>query len=90
MVIALPQRIDLSNVATVAADIRSALGANLQVDASHVTHLGALGVQALIAANHAAGLSGHTFEIYPRSEAFDETIAQFGLEIDALQTEVEA
>ncbi len=86
----LPPRIDLSNAATVSRDIQAASGGAMVLDASQVAHLGALGVQILLASARSWRAAGQSFTISPRSEAFDETLAQFGLTVGALQTEVGA
>jgi len=86
----LPARIDLSNAASLSRDLRASVGAAVVLDASRVAHLGALGVQILLASARSWRAAGQSFTISPRSEAFDETLAQFGLTVDALQTEVQA
>lgn len=90
MEIVLAPRLDLSTVVTLKTQIVAQKGQNLVLDASHVTHLGGLGLQVLLAGAKSWRASGHSLKISPRSEAFDETLAQFGLSADALQTEVEA
>jgi chemotaxis protein CheX len=86
----LPPRLDLSTAAPLKDQLCAYLGKNLVIDASHVTHLGGLGLQLLLACAKSWRESGHSLTFSPRSEAFDETLAQFGLSVAALQTEVEA
>lgn len=86
----LSPRLDLSTAADLKDRISARIGTNLVLDASHVTHLGGLGLQVLLAGAKLWRTSGHSLTLSPRSEAFDETLAQFGISVDALQTEVEA
>ena len=86
----LMSRLDLSTATTLKTQIAAHAGQDVVLDASEVTHLGGLGLQILLASAKSWRASGHSLKISPRSGAFDETIAQFGLSADALQTEVKA
>lgn len=63
----LPARLDLSAVTQLVTDLRAMEG-DIRVDASEVSHLGALCLQALIAASRQAHANGHIFEISGASE----------------------
>jgi chemotaxis protein CheX len=66
-----------------AASLRTALmerrGESLSLDASTVQRLGGLCLQVLLSAARTWGEDGQTFEIAPRSAAFDEALMQFGV-----------
>ncbi len=58
----LPAKLDLAVAMKLVSDLR-AMDGDMTIDASNVTHLGALSLQALIAASRHAKTSGHSFEI---------------------------
>ncbi len=58
----LPARMDLSVAMQLVGDLRK-LDGDIRIDASGVTHMGALCLQALIAAARKANATGHTFEM---------------------------
>ncbi len=58
----LPARLDLSVAMQLVSDLRK-LDGDIHVDASNVTHMGALCVQALIATARKADAEGRKFEI---------------------------
>lgn len=58
----LPARLDLSQAIHLVSDLRKIDG-DVHIDASEVTHLGALCLQALIAAARKAIDAGHRFEM---------------------------
>lgn len=78
-VLTLSDRLDLSQVAQVAKEITAHQSEDLTIDASAVTHLGALGVQLLLVARNHWAQSGNTLRIAPRSEEFDAALDCFGL-----------
>ena len=82
----LAPRLDLSQVTPLTAALRSASGTDIVLDASSVTHLGGLALQVLAAAAKSARQSGTQFTIAPRSEAFDDALAVFGLTPADIQT----
>ncbi|OCX62318.1 hypothetical protein BFP70_14210 [Thioclava sp. SK-1] len=82
----LDPKVDLSKVTTLAATLKSHAGADLVIDASEVTQVGALCLQTLAAAAQSWRASGHSLTISPRSEAFDESLLVFGLDLDDLQS----
>jgi len=84
--ISLASRLDLSQVAPLTAELRSASGADLVIDASAVTLLGGLALQALAAAAVSARSAGTSLTITPRSDAFDDALAVFGLSPADIQT----
>lgn len=68
----LPARLDLSAVTQLVDDLRAIEG-DIRIDASEVGHLGALCLQALIAASKHAHSNGHAFEM---SGASEKVVAQ--------------
>lgn len=83
----LPAKLDLAQAATLAKAIRAESGGDLALDASGVTLLGGLGLQILASAAQSWRTSGHRLTISPRSEAFDEALAIFGVDLATLQSE---
>lgn len=83
----LAARLDLTQVETLAADLRAHAGDDLVLDAGATTHLGALGLQVLAAAALGWRRAGYRLTIAPRSEAFDEALALFGVTLADLQSE---
>lgn len=84
-VLALPDRIDLGAVSALHAALDPVTTGPTVIDASTVSHLGALGVQLLVSAALSARACGHSMTITPRSDAFDEALIRFGISIDDLQ-----
>lgn len=82
----LAPKLDLSQVAGLASDIRAYSGENLEIDASQVNHLGALSLQVLIAAARHWSEAGHNFIISSRSGSFDEALAVFGVSLTDVQS----
>lgn len=85
--LALTSRVDLSQVGPLAADLRACQGEDLVIDASAVTHLGALGLQLLASAARSWRSAGYELSITPRSNAFDDALAQMGVGLAELQSE---
>lgn len=85
--LALGPRLDLLHAGHACAEIRACEGRDLVLDAGHVTHLGALGLQILIAAARSWRAAGLSLTIAPRSAAFDDALVLFGLPLAALQSE---
>jgi len=83
----LAARLDLTQVEALAADLRAHAGDDLVLDATATAHLGALGAQLLAAAALSWRRAGCRLTIAPRSEAFDEALALFGLTLADLQSE---
>ena len=88
--ITLAPRLDLSTASTTAEAIRNQRGTDLTLDASQVTHLGGLGLQVILSAARTWAQDGTFLTIEPRSEAFNEALALFGVAADAHLMEVEA
>ena len=82
----LPPRLDLAHIAPAAEALRENLGRDLMLDAGQVTHLGALGLQLLIASAQSWRAAGLTLRIEPRSDAFDSALQCFGVPLRDLQT----
>lgn len=85
--LALAPRLDLSQVSALAEELRACLGSDLVIDASAVSHLGALGAQLLASAALSWRNAGRILSITPRSDAFDEALARLGLTLADLQSE---
>ncbi|MCL7464044.1 STAS domain-containing protein [Phaeovulum sp. NW3] len=85
--LALASRLDLSAVQPLATALRERSGADLVIDASDVSHLGALGLQVLGAAAISWRAAGHRLQIAPRSDAFDAALQTFGIPLSALESE---
>lgn len=89
--LSLAPRLDLSQAGPLAtalrAQMRAQTGGALVLDASGVTHLGALGLQVLLSAAQSWRAAGQTLTISPRSEAFDEALALFGVPLADLQSQ---
>lgn len=85
--LSLAPRLDLSQAGPLATALRAQTGGALVLDASGVTHLGALGLQVLLSAAQSWRAAGQSFTISPRSEAFDEALALFGVPLADLQSQ---
>ncbi|KFE35398.1 STAS domain-containing protein [Thioclava atlantica] len=82
----LPERIDLAAVGALQDALSQALAeGDLTLDASQVSHLGALGLQLLVSAAKTARAQDRKFSITPRSEAFDEAVSRLGASLDDLE-----
>lgn len=81
----LPAKLDLSSVTATAARIEELHGTPLQLDAGNVAHLGGLGLQLLIAVTRDWAGSGIDLTIGPKSEAFSNQLAAFGIDAGLLQ-----
>lgn len=84
--LALGHRLDLSAATPLAAELQARHGQSLEIDASGVQHLGGLCLQVLLAAAASWRAAGQSLVIAPRSPAFDEALATFGLEAAALES----
>ena len=74
----LPERLDLSTALQLVSDLREIDG-DVKIDAAKVTHLGALCLQALLAASRDANAKGHTFDIPGLSEKATEQLGFMGI-----------
>ncbi|OOY30752.1 STAS domain-containing protein [Thioclava sp. F36-6] len=83
--LALPDRIDLATVRPLQASLQCVATEDVALDASSVTHFGALGLQLLLSAAKTARIAGHRLEIAESSEAFDNALTRFGLSHEDLQ-----
>lgn len=88
--LALAPRLDLMHAEHACTEIRACAGQDLVLDAGRVTHLGALGLQILLAAARSWRDAGLALTIAPRSTAFDDALVLFGLPLAALQSEAVA
>ncbi|MBE3639084.1 STAS domain-containing protein [Mangrovicoccus algicola] len=79
--IALPARIDHPAVEALYAEVKEARGEDLALDASQVSHLGASGLQLLIAAANSWTRDGHILSLRDPSEKFSEHLQMLGLEL---------
>ncbi|OWY18394.1 hypothetical protein B6V73_00885 [Thioclava sp. JM3] len=86
----LPDRIDLATVRSLHESLTCVATQDVALDASNVTHLGALGLQLLVSAAKTARGAGHRLEITSSSEAFDSALARFGLPRADLQHQPDA
>jgi chemotaxis protein CheX len=84
--LSLARRLDLPAAAPLREAILARQGADLVLDAGAVTHFGGLCLQVLLAARRSWQADGHGLACTPRSAAFDEAVAHFGLTPDDLQT----
>ena len=81
--VSLPARIDLPAAMRLVVQLRE-VGGPVVVDGSAVTHLGALGLQALVAASRDANKRGDTFELTNGSEKMVEHMAIMGVSPEQL------
>ncbi|MDV7269780.1 STAS domain-containing protein [Thioclava sp. A2] len=82
----LAAKLDLSHVAELTSSIRANSGQDLAIDASRVTHLGALALQVLVSAARNWGEAGFDLIISPRSDSFDEALTVFGVSLTDVQS----
>ncbi|MEZ5686273.1 MAG: STAS domain-containing protein [Paracoccaceae bacterium] len=86
-VLTLAPRLDLSQARPLADALRQHRGAPLELDASAVQHLGALGLQALLCAARDWRVQGLPLTITQSNETFDTALAQMGVALDDLQSQ---
>ena len=79
----LPARLDLSQAAELAEPLRK-MDEDLRIDASDVSHLGALCLQTLIAAARKARASGHRFEMTGVTDKVLEQMKVMGTSPEAM------
>ena len=78
--ISLPARLDRATLRTLLTDLTSARRDKvIRLDASEVTHMGALAVQMILAAACGVRADGGTLEIVAISERAQEQLAMMGL-----------
>lgn len=77
--LSLAPRLDLPAANPLAEAIRARTGQALDLDAGNVAHLGGLCLQVLLAAAASWRAAGQPLRISPRSQAFEEALAMFGL-----------
>ncbi len=83
----LAPRLDLPAARPLSEAIRARAGQPLDLDAGDVVHLGGLCLQVLLAAAASWRAAGQQLHIRPRSQAFEEALATFGLAPSALESE---
>lgn len=88
--LSLAARLDLPAAKPLAEALLAERGHDLTIDAGQVTHLGGLCLQVLASAARTWAGDGKALSVSPRSEDFDNALAVFGLEPDALQSETRA
>lgn len=74
----LPTKLDLSAAMPLVSDLKGIEG-DMHLDATDVNHMGALCLQALIAASRHAKANGHTFKISNVSDKVVDQMALMGL-----------
>ena len=74
----LPPVLDLNAAAPLRLSLLEQRGQAVTLDAGSVQRVGGLCLQVLLSSARTWGDDGHTFEIAPRSAAFDEALALFG------------
>lgn len=77
--VVLPARVDSTAAVALAEQLRAACGADLVVDASATTHLGALGLQTLLVAAGAWRDGGLRFTVATLSAEVAGQLAEMGL-----------
>ncbi|OWU84926.1 hypothetical protein ATO6_11535 [Oceanicola sp. 22II-s10i] len=80
----LPARLDLPAAEPLAQALRGRLGANMTLDGSDVTHLGALCLQVLLSAARTVRHAGHDFALVNASDRLTEQLASLGFTPDRL------
>ena len=80
----LPPRLDLPAAAPLAQALKERLGSDIAVDASQVTHLGALALQVLLSAAATARRRGHALRITTISDRAAEQLSAMGFTPDSL------
>lgn len=74
----LPSVLDLKAAQSLVADLKDMLGADAMLDASKVTHMGALCLQVLLSARKEWGQSGHSLKIVHASPEFTQAVTLLG------------
>ncbi|MEI4485934.1 STAS domain-containing protein [Frigidibacter sp. MR17.14] len=85
----LPPRLDFNAVQPLAAALRDRSSADLALDVSGVTHLGALCLQVLLAAAQSWRTQGRRLTLTGDSPALDEALELFGIDRAKLVTQAE-
>ncbi|WP_138464655.1 STAS domain-containing protein [Poseidonocella sp. HB161398] len=78
--ISLPARVDYAAVEALYAEIKEARGEDVALDGSQVKHLGASGLQLLLAAWKSWEQDGHSLTVTSPSGKFSEHIEMLGLD----------
>ncbi len=78
----LPARMDHAGVEALYAEIKEARGEDVALDGSEVKHLGASGLQLLLAAWKSWEQDGHSLTVASPSAKFSEHLEMLGLEKD--------
>lgn len=77
--VSLPERMDLTSVASLADTLRAQIGADVTLDAAGVRHVGALGAQVLLSAVATWSATGHALTLDRPSDDFLTQMAELGL-----------
>jgi len=80
----LPPKLDLSAASQLAADLGALCTADLTLDASQVTHVGALGVQVIASATKTLRANGHSVQITHMSDKAVDQLSHLGFTPEAL------
>ena len=75
----LSSKLDTASVDALVAELKARAGADVTVDASEVTHVGALAAQALMVAAADWKTTGHSFDYAAKSDAFTTQLETLGL-----------
>jgi chemotaxis protein CheX len=80
----LPPKLDLSAASGLAADLKTRCTADLTLDASDVTQVGALGVQIIASAARTAHAAGHKVQITQLTDKAVEQLSHLGFTPESL------
>ncbi|WP_375690798.1 STAS domain-containing protein [Pseudooceanicola sp. LIPI14-2-Ac024] len=80
----LPARLDLSAAEALAQSLRKRLGADMILDAGHVTHMGAMGLQVLLSAARTTRRAGHRFALTNASDRVLDQLSTLGFTPESL------
>ncbi|WP_407493461.1 STAS domain-containing protein [Pseudooceanicola sp. MF1-13] len=80
----LPPKLDLSAASGLAADLRTRCTADLTLDATNVTQVGALGVQIIASAARSAQAAGHKVQLIHLSDKALEQLSHLGFTPETL------
>jgi chemotaxis protein CheX len=83
--LSLAARLDLNAARPLHAALLARRGDDLVIDAGRVQHLGALGLQLLLAAAQGWRQAGFAVSFARRSPEFDDALRLFGVTLDDLQ-----
>lgn len=83
-ILKLEPRLDTARASALATAILDHAGADLELDASEVTHIGALGVQVIRAAAQSWKRSGHTLSLSGASADCADQIYLLGYSVDTI------